>query len=158
MCWGEHLEHIIFDDKNKVNMKYPSLSKKGVYFFILFFFTFILMSSSFSDQNKEIEQLDFAGGLLNRGLYQMAISEYEEFLDAYSQSEFISEAHFGIAEGLFLKDDYDVAIVSYEKFLSLTGGPEKKALAHLRLAQTHYLKGEYQKAQASFDQVDHESF
>ena len=36
----------------------------------------------------DIEQLDFANGLIQRGLYEMAIAEYEKFFTSFPASKF----------------------------------------------------------------------
>ena len=40
----------------------------------------------------DIEQLDFANGLFQRELYQMAINEYKSFITSFPENEYLYEA------------------------------------------------------------------
>ena len=48
-------------------------------------------------------------GLLNRGMYELAISEYREFLTEHPEHEKASVARYGLAVALFKLKDYDGA-------------------------------------------------
>jgi len=101
----------------------------------------------------DIEQLDFANGLFQRGFYQMAIDEYIKLIDTYPKSTHLHEAFFGIAESLFFLKSYDQARDQYEDYIKLFGNNKKAAISDLRIGQLFFLNKEYDKALSRFDQI-----
>lgn len=50
---------------------------------------------------KESEQLDFAQGLLSRGMYDMAIMQYQKFISDYPHSLSLQDAYLSLGEVYF---------------------------------------------------------
>src|SRR5437660_143824 len=68
---------------------------------------------------NETEQLDFAQGLLARGLYTMAVAEYQKFIAEYPQSTYLEEANLAIGESYFLAQDFPNAVTAFNHFKEL---------------------------------------
>ncbi len=83
--------------------------------------------------NKELEELDFANGLFQRGLYEMAQSEYDQFIKKYPQSANLPQAYFGRAESQFFLLTYATAIESYQKYLETAPSGTEASIAKIRL-------------------------
>lgn len=102
---------------------------------------------------KDAEQFDFANGLFHRGLYYMAVTEYQKLLERYPDSAHLAEAHFGMAEGFFFSEAYAQAIKAYEMYIQQKGALPQKSLALLRVGQSHYALNDYAKALVVFKDV-----
>ncbi len=92
------------------------------------------------------EQLDFAIGLFEKGLYEMAISEYQEFLANFPSNPNAGEAIFGIAESYFFMQDYPQAFEMYRQYKEKYPDGERETLCTLRQGQSLYLEGKPQEA------------
>jgi TolA-binding protein len=99
------------------------------------------------------ELLDFAGGLFERGMYSMAITEYEKFMAHYAEHKDLAVAVFGIAESHFFAKDYDQAIATFSEFAQQFPEHELAPVVSLRLAQAGFFKDE-SKAEALDPLVD----
>lgn len=105
------------------------------------------------ESNKEAEQIDFAQGLFERGLYPMALLEYEKYIANFPESEFVSDAYFGVAESRFLTRNYAKAVEGYEAYLQRFPEGKNRHLVQLRLGQSYYLSDHFAKALEYFRQV-----
>ena len=56
-----------------------------------------------------------ANGLLNRGLYELAATEYRKFLSQHEEHAKAPIARYGLAVCLFRTEKYDEAIVELEQ-------------------------------------------
>ncbi len=106
---------------------------------------------------KEIEQLDFAQGLLARGLYDMAISEYQKFIAAYPQSTYLDEANSAIGECYFLSQDFPQAIDAFNHFKELYPNSPRFPTALLRLGQSYIQQKKYDEALKELTSIDREA-
>src|ERR1700679_273398 len=68
---------------------------------------------------KESDQLDFAQGLLSRGMYDMAILQYQKFISSYPHSPSLQEAYLSLGEGYFLSQDFSRAMEIFNQFKQL---------------------------------------
>ncbi len=107
--------------------------------------------------SKETEQLDFAQGLLGRGLYDMAVSEFEQFISDYPQSPSLEDAYLGIGESYFLSNNFPKAIESFTNFKTKFPNSEKIATAVLRIGQIHLQEKNYDEALKEFTSIDFET-
>jgi len=117
--------------------------------FILVLFIFTYSNRGISAQEtaaKQLEQLDFANGLFSRGLYDLAISEYQSFIDQTPEGEFIDKAYFGLAESYFFKEDHDKATSAYQTFMSKFPQSPSLQIAWLRLGQIQFQLKKYPEA------------
>lgn len=87
---------------------------------------------------QEAEEFDFANGLLSRGMYDMAVEAYGEFLKKYPVSQYAREARYGIAESFFLKKDNEKALNAFTGFLGEIPSGSLAADARLRIGQIRY--------------------
>lgn len=120
--------------------------KKQVFilpFILIFLFASRNVLSSEVTLPKDVEQLDFASGLFERKLYDMAITEYRKFIDTFKESELIGDAYFGIAESYFFAEKYNEAIVQYENLLNTFPKTDKNEISKVRIAQSYFLMKEY---------------
>jgi len=106
-----------------------------------------------NSSSKDVEQLDFANGLFQRDLYEMASAEYQKFITFFPESQYLHEAYFGIAEGSFFIKNYKQAIEDYSKYLELFPEGGEMAMVTLRLGQALFLTGEYNEALLNFSDV-----
>lgn len=107
-------------------------------------------STSFSQEEstgKEVEEFDFANGLFSRGMYDMAISGYGDFIKKYPNSEHAEMAEFRIGECYFLDGKYDEALNRFNAFLKSGYSDELSGRALLRKGQIFYMKKDYPEAE-----------
>ena len=103
---------------------------------------------------NDVEQIDFANGLFQRGFYPMAINEYKKFISLFPNSKYIDEAYWGVAESLFFLKRYKEGIREYKKYIELFPQKENAAIANLRIGQAFFFLQEYEKALQQFSKVD----
>ena len=102
----------------------------------------------------EIEQLDFANGLFQRGMYEMAITEYDKLITVYPGSKFAGDAYFGEAESLMFLESYADAVTAYKEYLELFHDGEHRNIVNLRLGQCLLYLKEPSAALEYFDKVN----
>lgn len=98
----------------------------------------IISPTSSYAQNQvdpHFEKIDFANGLFQRGLYEMAANEYREFIKKHPNNALTHEALFGLAESFFFNQNYDRAASHYKEYTIQFANREKIHLARLRLGQ-----------------------
>jgi len=106
----------------------------------LLFILFACFSSSllFAEDSKQLEQIDFANGLLQRGFYDMAKEEYQSFIRSFPDSEYLEEACFGLAESFFYLRMYEKALSNYQNFIKNYLDSKEVSAAQLRIAQSYF--------------------
>jgi tetratricopeptide (TPR) repeat protein len=109
------------------------------------------------DAAQETEELDFAEGLLSRGMYDMAVSEYEKFITNHPQSTYIDEANLAIGEAYFLAQDYPKAIDAFNRFKTAYPNSDKLSSAILRLGQIYIDQNKYDDAIKELTSIDFET-
>ncbi len=130
-----------------------SLNSKFL-FPLLFVLTLGVSSVQAQDMTiRDVEQLDFASGLLQRGLYDMASQEYQKYIDTFKDGQHLPDAYFGLAECAFFQEHYQEAIEGYKKYLAVYPQHEKSTIASLRLGQLFLLTKEYDKAHLYFKNI-----
>ena len=117
----------------------------------------VICQMSHAKEVNPLEQLDFANGLFQRGLYQMAISEYKKIVESFPESEYLDEAYFGIAESLFFLKMYEEASTEYENYLKRFPRAKRKAISALRLGQSLFFMDRGGEALVSLNQVKESS-
>jgi len=130
-----------------------------IIFFYVLFLVFGLGPTKTMDgyaQNqkiKDLEQLDFANGLFERGMFEMSLEEYKKFIIVFSDSQYFEEAHFGIAESLFFSEDYKKAILAYQEYVKTFPLKDKVVFARLRLGQAFFFTQQYDRAVSIFERI-----
>ena len=97
--------------------------------------------------NAEVEEFDFANGLFSRGMYDMAVGGYKDFLKNYPDSQYAELANYRIAECYFMDKKYDEAVNRFGIFLKDYPKGELAQKAMLRKAQVHYIREDYPAAE-----------
>src|SRR5271170_7685245 len=131
-------------------MSFRSIFNSGL---LLFF----LLSSSYTyaqESIKESEQLDFAQGLLSRGMYDMAILQYQKFISDYPHSSSLQEAYLSLGEGYFLSQDFNKAIDIFNQFIQLYPHSDQLPVSLLRLGQIALQQKKYDDALKEFTSID----
>ena len=105
---------------------------------------------------KETEQLDFAQGLLSRGLYDMAIAQYQKFITDYPHSPSLQEAYLSLGESYFLSQDFNKAVDTFNQFNQLYPNSEQISVSLLRLGQIDIQQKKYDDAIKEFTSIDTE--
>ncbi|MBF0570297.1 MAG: tetratricopeptide repeat protein [Candidatus Omnitrophica bacterium] len=95
---------------------------------------------------QETDQLDFAQGLLSRGMYDMAISQYQKFISDYPHSPSLPEAYLSLGEGYFLSQDFNKAVDAFNRFNQLYPNSEQLPMSLLRLGQIDIQQKKYDEA------------
>jgi len=134
------------------NLNYSNLLCFGIVM-TLILFTGSRFTCAQQPGNREQEQFDFANGLFERGLYDMAINEYKKYSENFKEGLYTAEAGFGIAESLFFKEDYKLAIPAYQHFLGVFPTAEKVPIATLRLGQSFFFDAQYDPAITAFQSL-----
>ena len=106
---------------------------------------------------KETEQLDFAQGLLARGLYDLSVSEYQKFIAAYPQSPYVEEANLAVGECYFLAQNFPKGIEAFNHFKELYPNSERFPTALLRLGQIYIQQAKFDEALKELTAIDSES-
>lgn len=133
------------------------MRKKTVSFVLLFL---ILVGSCFAQEvvekpdSKEFEQFDFANGLFERTLYDMAITEYKKYQDSYPEGQFNQEVLFGLAESYYYDDDYEHAVEYFTAYLQAFPQEKSVSIANLRLGQSYFFMEKYKNALASLNAIN----
>lgn len=103
---------------------------------------------------KEADQLDFAQGLLARGMYDMAILQYQKFISDYPKSPSLQEAYFSLGEGYFLSQDLDKAFDAFNQFNKLFPNSDQLPASLLRLGQIDIQQRKYDEALKELTSID----
>lgn len=114
-----------------------------------------LPAASFAqDQvDPQFEKIDFANGLFQRGLYDMAANEYREFIRKHPESAHTHEALFGLAESYFFNKNYERAAQHYKEYTVQFINRDKIQLARLRLAQCQVNQNQFDAALEAVDAI-----
>jgi TolA-binding protein len=128
----------------------------------LFLTLFIFLSTTLlnpaaadpTEEDKAKEQIEFASGLFERGLYDMAASEYQEFIKTYGKSPLLPDAYFGYAESLFFGKKYSDCAAAFETVATLQGAEAKTPVSYLRAGQCYEESGNMEKAEKSISAVE----
>jgi len=103
---------------------------------------------------KESDQLDFANGLLSRGMYDMAIAQYQKFITNFPQSSYLQEAYLSLGEGYFLSQDFNKASTTFAQFKQLYPDSVQLPLSLLRLGQIDIQEKKYDEALKELLSID----
>ena len=103
---------------------------------------------------KESEQLDFAQGLLSRGMYGMAILQYQKFISDNPHSVSLPDAYLSLGEGYFLSKDFGKASDIFNQFKQLFPHADQIPESILRLGQIDLQEDKYDEALKEFTSID----
>ncbi len=125
--------------------------------FITGLFSFFLMGPTHicaQENVKESEELDFAQGLLSRGMYDMAILQCQKFIADYPHSASLQEAYLSLGEAYFLSQDLKKAGDTFDQFKQLYPHSEKLPVGLLRLGQIDIQQKKYDEALKELTSID----
>ena len=91
-------------------------------------------------------------GLLNRGMYELAVGEYRRFLEAHPDHDKAALARYGLAVSLFRMEDFTSAVEQLEA-LGTPDGFEYQAEALMITGQSRLTLGDPAGAARAFAQV-----
>ena len=113
----------------------------------LLYFLLILITLG-AAQFSKIEKQDYltARGMFDDGYYEMAASQFDNFLKKYPQSSLAGEVRFLRAESYFNLGQYPTAIKMYGDYLSRYPGGNLAAEALLRQGQSYYQNRQFTRA------------
>ncbi|MDE1920866.1 MAG: tetratricopeptide repeat protein [Candidatus Omnitrophica bacterium] len=106
------------------------------------------------DSVQEAEELDFAQGLLARGMYGMAITQYRKFIAENPHSPSLQDAYLSLGEGYFLSREFNKAVDAFRQFNQLYPHSGKLPVSILRLGQIDIEQKQYDEALKELESVD----
>jgi tetratricopeptide (TPR) repeat protein len=106
------------------------------------------------DSVKEVDQLDFAQGLLARGMYDMAILQCQKFIADYPKSASLPKVYLSLGEAYFLSQDFDKAVGTFNQFKQLYPNSDQLPVSLLRLAQIDIQQKKYDDALKELTSID----
>jgi len=106
------------------------------------------------DSVKESDQLDFAQGLLSRGMYDMAVAQFQKFIADYPQSPSLAQAYLSLGESYFLSQDFDHATLTYNQFQKLYPHADQFSVSVVRLGQIDIRQKKYDEAIKELSSID----
>lgn len=99
------------------------------------------------------DRLDFADGLYNRNLYDLAAVEYLKFIRDYPQHERAADCRFRLAESYYQLKQPENALKYFQEFLSTPAEHPQKATAQLRTGEILYQLDRKQEALEHFKTI-----
>jgi len=105
---------------------------------------------------KESDQLEFAQGLLSRGMYDMAILQFHKFISDFPKSPSLQEAYLSLGEGYFLSQDFNKATDAFNQFNKLYPNSDQLPVSLLRLGQIDIQQRKYDEALKELTSIDPE--
>lgn len=121
-----------------------------LHIFILISVMLVLSGPSATGEpdRNETEEFDFANGLFSRGMYDMAINGYREFLKKYPSSSYAELASYRIADSYFLSEEYDRSLSMFDDYLKKYPSGSMAEKARLRKGQVYFMKEDYGRAES----------
>lgn len=105
------------------------------------------LSAFAQDKSSEAaRQIDFANSLYLRKIYDMAASEYEQYIEAFPGEATEEYARFQQAECLYNLHQYPQASTAYQQLLQRFPQGDKRPMALLRIGEISYRNKRYQEA------------
>ncbi|WP_353570257.1 tol-pal system protein YbgF [Candidatus Albibeggiatoa sp. nov. BB20] len=90
---------------------------------------------------------------LEAGNDELAISNFQEFLIMYPNSQYADDAQYWLAEAYYSKQDFISALVTYEQLTERYANSTKRAQAELKIAYCYYELKDFGQAKTLFTQV-----
>ena len=138
-------------------MRFYHTAKIQITFFALTATAFIAYPATVHCQDiqlNEEEQLDFANGLYERQIFDLALDEYNKYLQYFPEGQFAADAYFGRAECLFFSEQYEPAGQAYQIFIERYPDNARVNTVHLRMGQALVNTKKYPDALANLNKVD----
>ena len=104
------------------------------------------------DHGAALRDYYSANGLLNRGLHELAVTEYREFLSEHGDHEKAPTARYGLAVCLYRLERFEEAVVELTQLRALPGSPYA-AEGLTILGQCQLAQGRYEAAAEAFEEV-----
>lgn len=110
---------------------------------------FLLAGNSLADKGmrKQTREMDFANGLMTRGMFDMAAEQYENFISDYPESQLIPKAKFNLARAYFFDQNNKRSKQIFEEFIDKYPESSDIPEAKLRLGQLMYSQGDFTLAE-----------
>ena len=135
--------------------RYRALPPAFGIFIIAILILFADTRASISEEpvRAETEEFDFANGLFSRGMFDLAVDVYKDFLKGYPSSEYAEQAYYRIAEAYFLSGKYVEAVNRFGDFTEKYPEGELSLKANLRKGQCYYFSGDTGSAGKVFNDL-----
>ncbi|MEK7991413.1 MAG: tol-pal system protein YbgF [Thiotrichaceae bacterium] len=91
--------------------------------------------------------------LLESGNDEQAISDFQEFLILYPNSQYADDAQYWLAEAYYSKQDYISALVAYEQLIEGYATTTKRVQAELKIAYCYYELKDFGQARSLLTQI-----
>ena len=101
---------------------------------------------AYAQTEEEQRQLDFANGLFQRGVYDMAAEEYRAYLKEFPHGKAVKDVLYRLGEAEYSSGDLDSALVTFTKFLEQESSGKRYARALLRKGEILYRLKRYKEA------------
>ncbi|MFH0990454.1 MAG: tetratricopeptide repeat protein [bacterium] len=126
-----------------------------ILFCTLFSFTALKAQESTVANSKIVEEQDyaFAYGLYKDALYQLAIDQFDKFLQKYPSSLKFQDAKFLRTECVFQLELLDAAANGFSEFVQSYPGSNLADDAHFRLGETFFKQKKFNESISAFKAV-----
>lgn len=104
-------------------------------------------------QQLEIRQFNQAFEQLKAAEYSVAIVDFKQFIQAYPQSEYRSEARYWIGEAHYLAKDYPQALAQFSHVIIYFAESELARQAMLKSADTYRAMQDFPQAKRFYQRV-----
>ncbi len=103
---------------------------------------------------EEKEAYDTAFQALKELRYADAAQLFQEFLDAYPNSEYADNAQYWLGESYYVTRNYEIALGAFQDLLDNYPDSSKVPDALLKIGYTHYEMEQWDRARAALTQVE----
>lgn len=91
-------------------------------------------------------QLELADTMLDMGMFEQAVDEFQHYIEAFTDAEGVARAHFGRGWALIHIERFSEAAMSFSKAYEMFGDGERKARAIFKAGDAHFLNGQFKLA------------
>ncbi len=129
--------------------------RSSVNWFIALGFALVLMVGNIrgAEENKAVDDYNFAAWLYNTGKYSMAVDAYEAFLKAFPDHEKQADARFGLAQSRFHIDNFKDAVEAYEQIRKNSPDFQQMAEVLFQLGQSRVALEQFEQAASCFAEI-----
>src|SRR5215212_10083904 len=106
-----------------------------------------------TSSNEAEDQYLFATELFGKKMYELAVQQYEKFVNSFPQHPKAFQARLRIGEALFRLQQYDRSIAAYEKALALQPESNFRAEALVGMGLALFNQKNYTRAAATLSEA-----
>ena len=98
-------------------------------------------------------QLDVAGALLDHGRFEEAATQYQHYLEAFTDTNGQARAYEGKGWALMGTNRFAEAAVSFDKACGLSVEPARREQCRFKVGDAYYQNGQYKLAREAYERV-----